>query len=137
MSGTPLIITDEVRAAALEVAAYARLHRHNIHDMLRMQKAAADGTLSPLGHDEKRQLHIPMGYVLVYSIEQHVPGWCHHVSMSSAAKGRAPIPQSLDLAMEAMGLDVRMKDAVAVWMEDLSGGEKAVNAVIPFKEEEK
>ena len=135
--GTPLFINDAVRARALEVAEYARANRQNIHDMSRMMGQAEAGILNPLGHDPKRQLHIPMGYMLVYSIEQHPAGWMHHVSMSSAAKGRAPLPQSIDLAMEAMGLPVRMKDANAVWLEDLSGGEKAVNAVFPFRSEER
>lgn len=134
MSGTPLIINDAVRVRAQEVVAYARANRQNIHDMHRMVGQAQAGILTPLGDDPKRQLHIPMGFVLVYSIEQHPGGWMHHVSMSSVTKGRAPLPQSIDLALEAMGLFVRMKDSAAVWFEDLSDGQKAVNVLFHFTE---
>lgn len=134
MSGTPLIINDAVRARAKEVVAYARANRQNIHDLHRMMGQALAGILNPLGNDPQRQLLIPMGYCLVYSIEQHPGGWMHHVSMSSAAKGRAPLPESIDLALEAMRLSVRMKDAAMVWPEDLDDGNKAINVLFPFTE---
>lgn len=133
--GTPFIIDDNVRARAKEVVAYARAHRLNAHDMMRASKHADAGILQPVGHDVKRQLYIPMGFILVYSIEQHPEGdWFHHVSMSSGAKGRAPLPQAIDMALEAMGIPERINDAVHVWLEDLSGGEKAVNVLLKFSE---
>jgi len=134
MNSTPLIISDSVVERARQVVAYARAHRQNIHDMSRMIGHQEAGTLVPLGEDPQRQLLIPIGYTFAYSIEQHPGGWFHHVSMASSHPTRVPRPEAVDLVLEAMGLSVRVKDAVTSWLEDMDDKRKAINVLFKFEE---
>ena len=136
---SPFIIDETVRQQAKEVVAYARAHRQNINDMMRAMRHEEAGVLVPLGHDRRRQIYIQVGFVAVYSIEQHPGGWFHHISMSSKNKGKLPRPESINLLLEAMGLPFTVpKDCVKAWEEDItgdgSGGHKAINVLFHFKE---
>lgn len=129
---TPLVIDEGVRARAKQVVEYAAANKLNIHTMMKQLGDQQAGILEPVGHDVKRQLHIPMGYIAVYSIEQHYDGWYHHLSMSSPVVGRVPVPASVSLVLEAMGLPP-IKTCVKVWVEELTGGHSAINLLLPYE----
>src|SRR5690242_15050820 len=115
----PAVINNEVRERAKAVVAYARMHRQNIHDMMRLLKASNDGMPSPLGNDRNRRFAIPVGFSVVYSIEQHGEDWFHHISMSSNDPGHVPIPAAVNFALEAMDLPFTHVDALETWVENL------------------
>ena len=130
----PLFIIPAVREQAKAVADYARANKVGIHAMMRSVKAAADGKLVPLGHDDNRVLRIPVGFYAVYSIEQHPSGWYHHFSMSSPNPGRLPVPEGVDMVLEAMDIPFKHDDACKAWIEEISEGRSAINLMFPFNE---
>ena len=81
----PLIINESVRAEIKRVKEYAEDHKYNIHHLHRVMK----GRERPAGEDPGHCLTIPIGFRVVYSIEQHPVGWCHHWSVSAPDPGRA------------------------------------------------
>ncbi len=125
----PLVIDNNVRLAAQAVVDYAALHAHTCHDLM----AVIKGTRQPAGDDRRHVLEIPVGYRVVYSIEQQAAplGWCHHLSVSIPVAGRAPSIEAVNEIGKLFGMDLRLPqcdpDRLHVYMED---GTESVNVVL-------
>jgi len=91
-----------------ELAAYReRIERQkiSIHEMRRI----VSGNATLIGDRPSHVFNFPLGYRLVYSVEEHPRKdesgtvWLRHMSMSLAAPGRAPNEAALGLISSKLG----------------------------------
>lgn len=74
---------------------------------------------------------IPTRYYVTFSIETgHPGGVCRHMSMSTLANERIPRIEGIWMVAEELGFTGGI-DECSLWLEDLSGGGRAVNVVQP------
>jgi hypothetical protein len=79
----------------------------------------------------RQSVMIPVEFLVTFSIETgHPAGTCRHMSMSSPAPGRVPLPEAIWMAAEELGF-IGGLERCMVWLEDLTQG-KAVNVVQPL-----
>jgi hypothetical protein len=90
-----------------------------------------EGRVQPAGDNDERSCVLPVNFRIVYSLEEHPCGWCHHISVSGGAKGKVPSIAMVKMVMKEIGFKGDLKDQHSVWMEDLDNGEKAVNILGP------
>lgn len=128
----PLVIDDLVRARIREVKAYAEAHKCGIHELFHRIKHKTQ----PIGTDTGFCVEIPMDYRVVYSIEEQPEphGWCHHLSMSVGAKGRAPNEHALLLIAQEFGCRIDSLEKTIMYLEgeESTGAVPAVNLLVPF-----
>jgi hypothetical protein len=126
--GTPLIIDNEVKARLAEVRDYARAHRL---DLAALKAWCERGTA--FDDVEQRAASIPIGFRLVYSIEEQPEpcGWCHHISMSSGRPGRVMNPAACALLIAELGITFPGWTHCHVSFEEQSPY-RPVNIIIPF-----
>lgn len=100
--GVPLVWDSK------ELAAYRqRIENQKIplHEMKRI--VSGDATI--VGDRPSHVFNFPLGYRLVYSIEEHPLRngsgtiWIRHMSMSIAVEGRAPNPIALEMIGKELG----------------------------------
>ncbi len=130
-----LCINDEVRARIAALVAHADVHRVDQRRMARILEQVD----RPVGDDPRHAMEIPQGYRCVYSIEEHLAGWCRHLSVSVDAPGKCPSPESLAILLEEFGFSKGLARVMwsgghdwqadaRVWLED----HRAVNVVEPL-----
>jgi hypothetical protein len=77
------------------------------------------------------QVIIPFGYRVAISHEEQEPGICLHLSISSPTANKSlPVPQTLELVLEALQLEGK---CLKVWIEEFRDHDgtigKAINAL--------
>lgn len=111
-----VIIDEAVTAAAEKCRAYAESNKYNLHDLHNM---LAHPEKVP-GADLNREVMIPGGVRVVYSIEQHPPGWCHHFSFSldTPDPNMTVHPVVVDQILPLFGVKRSCTSPDGYWMED-------------------
>lgn len=120
-----LAITAETEARAKQIVTYAQEHPvtlQAIHAMIRGEK-------TPIALLPEHQMHVPIGFKVTYSWEQQPPplGWCVHISVSTATPGKAPHPAVVDAILALFEITKKHDEATHGYLEDIGGGQKAVN----------
>lgn len=126
------LILGETQVAALkhlrDKAAAAPI---DVRAVLRQCQTPA-GTEAHLHRMEDFTVLLPINFKLTFSIETgHPAGPCRHMSMSSLRHGRAPLPEAVWMACEALGFAGGL-ESCGFWLEDIGHGQKAVNVVQPL-----
>ena len=119
----PLIIGERERAQIKKVLAHADVHRASIHDLIAIVK----GNREPPGNDPAFTVHLPVGYKVVFTIEQQPIGWCRHLSVSVATAGCYPATEAVEALAEAFGFRHKLKDQQ--WSIGLEKSVQAVNII--------
>lgn len=119
----PLILDDTARARIAEIKRHAERNVVTLDDI---KKAIKTG--NGIGDDPAFVLNIHFGFRVVYSLEDHPGGRCHHLSMSVPEKGRSPSIQAVQVMLDEFGIKARVGDKQAmIWMEQGS----IVNVLVP------
>lgn len=130
---------DEASAEQLRtIAAYADGHRIDLAEMQsRYDRFVNEGKVEDFS--QEYQTLLPFGFKVVYTIEQHPMKdgsggvWVRHMSMSSPAKGKAPIELTLQWVMGQLGFTTPLNDCM-VYPEDIGPDHIAVNVLEPIRE---
>lgn len=78
-----------------------------------------------------REVIIPMGFKIVYTVEVQPAGALKHMSMSITLPGRVPHPEAVEMIMEEMGFVNPLSDCL--WYEEqCGGGQMAINVMEPL-----
>lgn len=117
----PLLISDE---QLKELKEFAEKNTIAFDEM----KQIKDGVLKPMGDRPEHLRIIPVGYRVVYSIEQHFERWMRHVSVSVDAEGKLPSIDSVGAIMHELGFNSKL-DLAHVYIED----ERAINVLEEYK----
>lgn len=117
-----LLINAEVSERIKRCRSFAennRIPRAHMEQLVAEHKAVGD-------LDEGYVCRVPDGFLVVYSIEEHPPGWCRHLSVSVASTDKLPNPAAVDALLEEFGFRGGvLKGGVKVWIE----GKTAINVV--------
>lgn len=133
----PLVITDDIRARAKEVQRYAFEHREST---TALRDRISTGTPPPAA-DPGKTMYIPMGYTIVYNIEQASPaiGWCQHVSVAVSKPMMDPDPRKVAQILELFGIVQKkptpqgiISEAINISEEKLPGALKLKCMLFPF-----
>lgn len=103
---------------------YAEKNPIAVDELLKIQS----GAIRPVGKRSEHICELPVGFKIVYSIEQHHHGkWYRHLSVSVDAPGRLPHPENVDAIMDELGFkhDLHSGDLTTVYIEE----EKAINVI--------
>lgn len=74
---TLLCLGPAEQANIKRLVEYATAHPINAEEFKRRAESH-----QPVGNDYRHVCIIPMGYICVFSIEEHPCGWCRHISIS-------------------------------------------------------
>lgn len=121
----PLNITMATWEEAARVQAYAFQHRETLRAL---RNRMSTGTKPP-GMDEGHCLSIPVGYKVVYAIEQNAPGWCHHLLIYVTQPKMDPNPGAVTRILELFGITARGPKGVLVEALDIAD-EKISNITV-------
>jgi hypothetical protein len=123
---TFFLLDDTMRARLQALAAHAQAHRIG----WATAQAMREGRQPPVGDDPAYVLHDALGgYRIVYSIEEHPPGWFHHVSVSVATPGRFPLPSVVRMIAQELGISRPLHQCKG-WIEEEA---EAVNLLAPLE----
>ncbi len=115
----PLIISEAVRENAAYLVAHAR---RNIVTEDELRKAIKTG--NAIGDDAAHRIEIPVGFRVVFSLEQQPAGLCRHLSVSVSGK-KYPHEAALKEIAALFGIDATK---AMVWFEHHT---RAVNLLQP------
>ena len=120
----PMIIDDNVKRKMEKLAAYAEAHIFSMDDLLDM----VNKEKPPPGLDPNFQVEIPVGYKVVYSIEDQPAGKVRHLSVSVDAKGKLPSIPAVKEIMIMLGFTKEIEQC-KVDLENLEEDHSAVNVL--------
>lgn len=139
---TPLVIDDTVKATIAKLVKFADERRMSFKEVYRRTQRN-----DPPGNDPNYCCFIPMGFKVVFTIEEQPAGWARHFSISSQNHQRTPNPEGVNMLLPLFGFRdiLNLNDpknspkTQMVWLEDIHvNGElvpgKAIN-VLEFLEE--
>ncbi len=106
-----LEINDSTREDIAKVVTYAKEHRYNEH----MIKLLISGDLESPGDNPDYLVHIHDGYRVIYTIEEHKVGFCHHISISVDRSKKYPHEMAVLEIMKLFGMEGDYKKCLAVW----------------------
>lgn len=114
----PFIINDTIRQKIAELVTFAEA---NVVTDLENRK-------EPVGHIKEYCLEIPMGYRVVYSIDQQKKGLMRHLSMSVDNPGKLPSVAVVEQVCKLIGFKSELQDCYLDF-EDCGGGHVAINVL--------
>lgn len=109
-SHRPLMINDELRTRAAQVVEYAKKHRYNMSEVLRLMKHPEDAP----GHNPEFVVVFPFGYRCVYTEEEQPGGWMRHISISLMEKETLPPVQAVEELIKVFGFRGPLKQCNAL-----------------------
>lgn len=126
MKSRPLLLSAQAQKEIGALIAHAKANPINIHEIFRI----IGGNRPPPGDDPKNVIVIPVGYRVVFTIEQHQCGWCRHLSVSVLGDGVAPGPEAVAMIADFFGID-RTQEA-DLQTERFSIKKMAINVIQPI-----
>lgn len=124
---TPFLLDQAGIAELQRIREYGKQHPYREGTL----RAIMEGRAQVAGDNDKRSCVLPVNFKIVYSLEEHPCGWCHHISISGGAPGKVPSIPMVEMVMKEIGFKGGARQQYSVWMEDLDDGEKAVNILGP------
>lgn len=132
MRGAPLMVSSNEMARITEVLQYADIHRFNIQDLKRIIAGEAE----PAGDNPAFEVMLPMGYRVVYTIEEHPGGWAKHISVSTVPRSSTLTGGALNRIMQLFGFrhDLAFASNAGLCYDEgeVSPENKGVASVIEF-----
>jgi hypothetical protein len=125
----PLVIGDEQVAELKRIKEYAEAHVYTVADMyLRKQ-----GTLQAPGDLNAFKCMIPVGFKVVFSLEQHPQQdgsyvLARHLSVSVARHKRVPSIPAVQMIMDELGFEKPIAECI-IDMEEIGKGEMAISVL--------
>jgi len=116
-----LVLGPEEKEILKGLKEYAESHPMSMDDMLDI----INGDSGAAGDFDEFTRDIPVGYRVVFSVEQQVPGDIRHISIS--CEGPTPSPEAVELILEEMGFEI--SDPTQIFMEDIGEGQIAINVL--------
>ena len=101
-------------------------------DMVELMRTIHDPVLKArhMKQMTEQSVEIPFGFLVTFSIETgHSGGIARHMSLSSPVTGRLPIPEAMMMVAHELGFVGDYKTWDGLWIENLQGHGKALNAV--------
>lgn len=99
-------------------------------EMRKMVDAAEQGRpYSAVPADQT--IHLPMGWSVTFTHEDHPGGRARHMSMASPDRSKVPIEPALEMVMGHLGFVAPLQECVT-WLEPLTKGH-AVNVVEVYR----
>lgn len=120
-----LIIDEAIKNTAAAVVKHAEENVFSMDDLLDI----SNGSAKSVGNRDGFTFEIPMGYKVVYSIENQVKGKLRHLSVSVDTPGKTPHPQAVSEIMKLVGFENDISEVFNVSLEPLDGGITAVNVI--------
>lgn len=130
----PLIIFEETKRDMQRLRAHAEANPLVLSELKRRFESKEG-----IGDDPQFSCRIPVGFKVVFSIEQQPPplGLCRHISISVEQPGRSPHFEAVNMIMAEFGMEgpvQTLKAPSMVYREDLPGGRSAINVIIQVPE---
>jgi hypothetical protein len=98
---------------------------------LRERIGTAEGKAAHVAHMTAQTIELPVGFLVTFSIEVgHPCGVARHMSVSSRAEGRLPLPDAIWMIAEELGFAGGLETCF-VYPEELRGHGRAINVVQP------
>jgi len=124
-------ISPEVIQKLKDLESYALLNPFT----LPMLKEVLASKRSPAGDIPEYSITIPVGYKVVYSIEEHPGGFARHLSVSSPSKGKHPKPIVINTIMSYLEFDgMSSSPDIYVYTENVGKGIEAINIIEMIKD---
>lgn len=120
----PLVINEQVVESIKSLVKYAEGHIFSMDDLLDIYNKQ----LAPAGDDEAFVRIIPVGYRVVFSIEEQVGVKVRHLSISIDQDDKLPGPHAVTEIMNLIGFKNAMKDCL-VKTEPISQNRAAINII--------
>ena len=123
---------DDATAKKLQACAvYAADHTVSLDEMKRRHEAFLAGRFTS-DPNPATTVELPMGFKVVFTIEEHPMGWMRHMSMSSPKAGRAPIEPALAWVMGQLGYTLPVSECIT-YPEDIGSNHVAINVLEPIR----
>jgi hypothetical protein len=120
----PLLIDDATRTKLEQVKAHAAANPFSIDDMRELMT----GRQVPAGDREGFSFEIPVGFRVVYTVEDHPSGRFKHISISVDDPKVAPSPEAVKYIMKEMGFEFSLEQCKVYIEEPIP----AVNVLEPY-----
>lgn len=127
----PLIIGTEEHDDIRRVVEHAERNRIGWDELSLLAQRLKEGDTTAVSDDPQTRCVLPVGYRVVFSIEEHRPRWCRHLSISVDERGCLPGEFAVIEIARAFGFRGSLSDwreHGAVWLEQ----EIAVNVLEPL-----
>lgn len=99
-----LVIDDNIRQDLTSLADYAHRNEYSFDDLLDIM----NGVMEPPGHDKNFTRIIPVGYKVVFTVEQQPSFKMRHASISTGADGKLPHPVAVQSIIEMLGFNHKL-----------------------------
>jgi anti-sigma regulatory factor (Ser/Thr protein kinase) len=118
----PLLIDDTAREQIKALKEYAEKNQYTMDDLLDIKNGAQEAP----GNNAFYSCALPVGYKVVYTIEQQVPGTLRHMSIS--VNGKVPPIEAVQMIMAEFSFENELKDCY-LYLEE---GGVAINVIEPY-----
>lgn len=119
-----LIIDDTIKEVIQRVVTYAEMHVYSMDDLLDMYNKQ----LPIVGDIPEHVCHIPMGFRVVYSIEEQNVGKIRHISISVETSGKLPSVPAIEQIIKLFGYTNDLCDCL-VRLEPIGDNHEAITVV--------
>lgn len=118
----PLVLDTDAK----ERIAALKLHASkNVVSLDELKKLIETGNV--LGDDESNSINLHHGYRVVYTLEEHPMGLCHHISISVDTPNKLPNEHAVQAIMDEFGFPLKLPECLTA----LDG--PAVGVLCPVK----
>ncbi|MCK9458486.1 MAG: hypothetical protein M0R80_02435 [Proteobacteria bacterium] len=129
---TALIIDESIEAKIKTLIEFAEAHPMPLEALVKILEGTMDAP-GNVGFD----IEIPMGFRVVFTIEQQPFGWCKHMSISVESSNPEHMPNfaAVQMLLDNFGM-ISLKTALEngfVYLEETISP-KAVNIISPYPE---
>jgi len=101
----PLVIDEDAKTRIAALKAHAA---KNVVSLDELHKLIETGNV--LGDDESNSIHLYHGFRVVYTLEEHPMGLCHHISISVDTPGKMPNEFSVQAIMDEFGFPLKLHE---------------------------
>lgn len=108
-----LQIDNDARKEIEKLKNYANEHKISINSV----KAMIEGKEPPVGDNSAYAIYLYDGFRIVYSVEEHPIGYCHHISISVDEIDKYPNPEAVEMILKEFGMK-NIDESLSVWKED-------------------
>jgi hypothetical protein len=103
-----LVIDNDAKARIASLKAHAE---RNIISLAEMKKLIETGNV--IGDDDANSIDLFHGFRVVYSLEEHPMGLCHHISISVDTPGKLPNEFAVQAIMDEFGFPLKLRQCHA------------------------
>ena len=114
--GIPFILDDKGMAELRRIKANAEANPVSRETL----KAMMEGMVDPVGDHEEYSCVLPVGFKIVYSIEEQPCGKCRHLSVrvQGGRNNRVPNEHMVGMVMKELGFKREVRECLKVWLDE-------------------